>query len=158
MIDRPTEADIPAIVRLIEEAGVFNAADVRCVRELLDEYFHQPDRGGYEFIVYRHEGRLVGVACYGATPLTEGTYDLYWLSVAAEARRGGIARQLFAEMEADLQRRGARLLVIETSGTDGYRPAREFYLANGCQRQATIPDFYAPGDDLVIYTKRFQER
>jgi len=25
----------------------------------------------------------------------------------------------------------------------------------GCHRQATIPDFYAPGDDLVIYTKIF---
>jgi ribosomal protein S18 acetylase RimI-like enzyme len=158
MIDRPSEADIPAILRMIREAGVFNAADVECVDELLDDYFHKPDHGGYEFIVYRQEGRPVGVACYGATPLTVGTYDLYWLCVAPEARRGGIARQLFGEMEADLRRRGARLLVIETSGVDGYRPAREFYLAAGCQRQATIPDFYAPGDDLVIYTKRYGER
>lgn len=158
MIEKPAEADIPEIVRMIEQAGVFNAADVECVGELLDEYFHKPGRGGYEFIVYREAGRPVGMACYGATPLTEGTYDLYWLCVAPEARRGGIAGKLFREMEADLRRYGARLLVIETSGIDDYRPAREFYLAAGCQRQATIPDFYAPGDDLVMYTKGFGER
>lgn len=158
MIDKPVEADIPEILHMVRSAGVFNTADVECVAELLDDYFHKPDRGGYEFLVYRRDGRPVGMACYGATPLTEGTYDLYWLAVAPEARRGGVARRLFAEMEAGLARRGARLLVIETSGTPEYRPAREFYLAVGCQRQATIPDFYAPGDDLVIYTKRYGER
>lgn len=158
MIDKPAEADIPEILHMVRSAGVFNAADVECVAELLDDYFHKPGRGGYEFIIYRRDGRPVGMACYGATPLTEGTYDLYWLAVAPEARRGGVARRLFAEMEAGLARRGARLLVIETSGTPEYRPAREFYLAVGCQRQATIPDFYAPGDDLVIYTKRYGER
>lgn len=158
MIDKPTEADVADLVRMIERAGVFTSMDVDCVRELLDDYFHKPDRGGYEFLVYREAGRAVGMACYGATPLTEGTFDLYWLCVAPEARRGGIARQLFDAMEADLHRLGARLLTIETSGTDGYRPAREFYLAAGCQRQATIPDFYAPGDDLVIYTKRYEGR
>lgn len=154
MIDRATEADTAAIVGLVEQAGVFNAADVECVRELLSDYVHKPDRGGYEFIVYRQDGRPLGMACYGATPLTEGTYDLYWLCVAPEARRGGVARRLIGEVEADLQRRGARLLVVETSSSEGYRPAREFYLAAGYQRQATIPDFYAPGNDLVIYTKR----
>ncbi len=155
MIERPSEADAPAIVGLIERAGVFNRADADCVRELLDAFFHSPGGGGYEFIVYREDGRLLGMACYGATPLTEGTYDLYWLCTAPEARRGGIARRLLAEMEADLQRRGARLLLVETSSSEGYRAARSFYLAAGFQRQATIPDFYAPGDDLVIYTKRY---
>ncbi|HOG45886.1 MAG TPA: GNAT family N-acetyltransferase [Anaerolineae bacterium] len=157
MIDRPTEADIPGILSMVAHAGVFTSVDVECVGELLDDYVHKPGHGGYEFIVDREDGRLLGLACYGSTPLTEGTFDLYWLCVAAEARRGGVARRLVAEMEADLRRLGARLLVVETSGSDGYRPARAFYLANGFQRQATIPDYYAPGDDLVVYTKRYGE-
>ncbi len=159
MIDTPAERDAAEIVGLIERAGVFGGADVDCVRELLDDYFHKPDHGGYEFIVARDGcGRLLGMACYGATPLTEGTYDLYWLCTAPEARRGGVARALLEAMEADLERRGARLLVVETSGSEGYAAARRFYLATGFQRQATIPDFYAPGDDLVIYAKRYGER
>ncbi|MCL6430553.1 MAG: GNAT family N-acetyltransferase [Anaerolineae bacterium] len=129
--------------------------DVQCVRELLADYFGKTDGGGYRFIVYRRDGRVLGMACYGATPLTEGTFDLYWLAVAPTARREGIGRILLERVEADVRREGARMLVVETSGTPGYEPARRFYLARGYHRQATIPDFYAPGDDLVIYVKRF---
>ncbi len=158
MIEAPTEADVAEILSLVERAGVFVQVDVDCVRELLHDYFRLPDRGGYQFIVHRQDGRVAGMACYGATPLTEGTFDLYWLVVASDARRGGIGRLLMEAVEAGIRRQGARLLVVETSGSEPYRPAREFYLANGLQRQATIPDFYAPGDDLVIYTRRFDDQ
>ena len=154
MLSRPTAADGEEIVDLVRRAGVFVRADVECVRELLHDYFHKPDGGGYTFVIDRRDGEIAGIICYGPTPLTEGTYDLYWLAVAPEARRGGVASALLAHLEADIRARGARLLVVETSGTDAYGPARGFYLARGFQRQATIPDFYAPGDDLVIYTKR----
>lgn len=155
MLEVPGESDLEEIVRLIERAGVFGRADVECVRELLEEHYHQGNRGGYEFLVHREDGRVLGMACYGHTALTTGTFDLYWLCVAPEARGRGVGRELFAEVEASIRRQGARLLVIETSGTPEYRPARAFYLAAGCCRQATIPDFYALGDDLVIYCKRY---
>lgn len=155
MLDTPTPADKEEIVQLIARAGNFGRADVECVDELLQDYFQKPDHGSYRFLVYRHGGRIAGMACYGATALTEGTFNLYWLCVAPESRSMGIGRTLLREVEADIRRQGARMLVIETSGTAAYLPARAFYLANGCHRQATIPDFYAPGDDLVIYTKRY---
>ena len=155
MLDTPTTADIEPIAELIERAGVFVQIDVDCVRELLADYFGKPDHGGYRFIVYRKGERVLGMACYGATPLTDGTFDLYWLAVAPEARREGIGCALLDEVEADLRRQGARLLVVETSGSPAYEPARRFYQARGYHNQATIPDFYMPGDDLVIYTRRF---
>ncbi len=156
MIEKPTRDDVEEVVQLIGRAGVFGRADVECVQELLHDYFHLPDHGGYEFAVYRQDGHIVGMACYGPTPLTEGTFDLYWLCVAPESRRSGVGRALMAEVETNVRRLGARLLVVETSGTDLYLPAREFYLARGFQRQATIPDYYAPGDDLVLYMKRYE--
>ena len=156
MLDKPVEAEAEEIIHLVERAGVFGPKDVACVRELLESYFGRLDHGGYQFLVYRRDGHLAGMACYGATALTEGTFDLYWICVAPEAQRLGIGGALLAEVEADIRRQGARLLVIETSGSAAYRPAREFYLAHGCQHQATIPDYYAPGEDLVIYTKRYE--
>lgn len=155
MIDRPAPAETDDILRLIERAGVFTATDVECVRELLEDHFGRPDRTTYEFRVYRLDGRIAGMICYGPTPLTSGTFDLYWLAVGPEVRRRGVAQSLVADMEGEIRRRGARLLVVETSSSPEYQPAREFYLASGFQRQATIPDFYLPGDDLVVYTKRF---
>mgnify|MGYP005850417519 CR=1 FL=1 len=154
MIEVPERGDIEAVIGIVERAGVFGPMDVDCVRELLDDYYRLPDHGGYHWLVYRREGQVVGMACYGPTPLTEGTFDLYWLATDPQAQRGGIGRALIEAVEAGVRSRGGRLIVVETSGTEGYAPARAFYLAQGYHRQATIPDFYAPGDDLVFYVKR----
>jgi hypothetical protein len=47
----------------------------------------------------------------------------------------------------------ARLIVVETAGRPDYRPTRAFYEARGYRAVATIPDFYAPGDDQIAYVK-----
>ena len=49
---------------------------------------------------------------------------------------------------------GGRLLVVETSDTAHYEPTRRFYLKYGYTAAATIPDFYADGDGMSVFTKR----
>jgi GNAT superfamily N-acetyltransferase len=100
------------------------------------------------------EGRLVGWICWGPTPCTVGTYDLYWMAVDPAVQHGGLGTDLLAEMEKRLSGR-ARLLVVETAGRSAYAPTRAFYRARGYRPTARVPDFYAPGDDLVVYTKTF---
>ena len=58
------------------------------------------------------------------------------------------------EMEGRLAG-SARLIVVETAGREDYAPTRAFYEARGYRRAAVIPDFYAPGDDQVVYVKFF---
>jgi ribosomal protein S18 acetylase RimI-like enzyme len=99
-------------------------------------------------------GALAGFIAYGPTPMTQGTYDLYWIATDPRVRGGGLGSALLARMEADLRARQARLVRVETSGTDGYDGARTFYEARGYAETARIPDFYREGDDLVILTKR----
>ena len=99
------------------------------------------------------EGRLVGWICWGPTPCTLGTYDLYWMAVHPAAQGLGIGTALLAEMERRLAGR-ARLIVVETAGRADYAPTRRFYEARGYRATARIPEFYAPGDDLVVYTKQ----
>jgi ribosomal protein S18 acetylase RimI-like enzyme len=70
---------------------------------------------------------------------------------AAQGR--GIGHALLARVEAEVQARGGRLLLIETSGTSPYAPARRFYEASGYHYEAVIHDFYAPGDDLIVFGK-----
>lgn len=53
--------------------------------------------------------------------------------------------------------RGGRLLLIETSGTATYTLARRLYETSGYCREAVVHDFYALGDDLVIYAKALGE-
>jgi ribosomal protein S18 acetylase RimI-like enzyme len=98
------------------------------------------------------DGRLVGWICWGPTPCTLGTYDLYWMAVDPAAQGAGIGSVLLRAMEGRLAG-SARLIVVETAGRPDYRPTRSFYEARGYRRAAVIPDFYAPGDDQVVYLK-----
>jgi len=98
------------------------------------------------------DGRLAGWIAWGATPCTAGTYDLYWLVVDPELHGRGIGTVLIREMERRLAGI-ARLIVVETAGRPDYAGTRAFYEARGYRRTATIPDFYAPDDDLVVYVK-----
>jgi ribosomal protein S18 acetylase RimI-like enzyme len=95
---------------------------------------------------------LVGWICWGPTPCTLGTYDLYWMAVDPAAQAAGIGTALLREMEGRLAG-SARLIVVETAGRPDYRPTRAFYEARGYRKAAIIPDFYAPGDDQVVYVK-----
>jgi ribosomal protein S18 acetylase RimI-like enzyme len=96
--------------------------------------------------------RLVGWICWGPTPCTLGTYDLYWMAVDPAMQGSGIGATLLREMEGRLAG-SARLIVVETAGRPDYRPTRAFYEARGYRKAAIIPDFYAPGDDQVVYVK-----
>lgn len=151
---RPTkEDDLPDIVSLA--ADFFKESEVACIRELLEVYLYKPGQKDYVFLSYKDSGRTIGFVCYGPTPLTEATYDLYWICVDRDYQSRGVGSALLAEVEAQLRKRGARLLLVETSSTKDYLPARRFYKQHGFQKEAIIKDFYALGDDLMIYSKRY---
>jgi ribosomal protein S18 acetylase RimI-like enzyme len=69
------------------------------------------------------------------------------------ARGHGIGHTLLTRVEAEVQARGGRLLVIETSDTPAYTLARRLYESSGYRREAVVHDFYAPGDSLLIFSK-----
>src|SRR6185436_6001629 len=85
----------------------------------------------YEFVGAFDDGRLVGYACFGPTPATDGTFDLYWLAVEPAAQGRGIGRALVRDVEAKLIHRGGRLLVVETSSRPDYETTRQFYTRSG---------------------------
>ena len=99
------------------------------------------------------DGTLVGWICWGPTPCTRGTFDLYWIVVDTASQGQGIGGALVAEMERRVRGR-ARLIVVETAGRPDYAPTRAFYAGLGYQVASTIADYYAPGDDLVVFVKR----
>jgi ribosomal protein S18 acetylase RimI-like enzyme len=96
---------------------------------------------------------VAGYAAYGPTPLTQGTYDLYWIAVSPDRQGSGLGRHLMDWVESRLQESGGRLLLIETSSQTRYDPTRRFYLRLGYREAARIADFYRPGDDRVTYAK-----
>jgi GNAT superfamily N-acetyltransferase len=112
----------------------------------------------YELIGAYDDERLFGYACFGPTPATEGTYDMYWLAVDPSAQNRGVGRALVNWVEQELGKRGARLLVVETSSRPDYAHTREFYARAGYAEAARVRDFYAPADDRIILTTRLTTR
>lgn len=138
-------------------AGIpsFDTDDRTVALELVDIALNDPDQMDYLFVLAVGDSdRPIGYACYGPTPLTEGTYDLYWIAVASDLSGKGIGTSLLKAVEEDLQSRKGRMLIIETSSSDGYEKTRQFYIKNGYPLTETIKDFYRPGEDRVTFIKR----
>ncbi|MGH7286410.1 MAG: hypothetical protein ACREI8_00100, partial [Myxococcota bacterium] len=47
---------------------------------------------------------------------------------------------------------------VETSGRRDYEPTRAFYERAGYVAEARLADFYAPGDDKIVYVKALATR
>ena len=157
---------VDRLERILRATGVFSPDEVRVARELLEDASAAGARMGgtqdpecspppYSFLgSFTPDGELVGFACYGPTPGTDRTYDLYWIAVDPGHGRAGIASHLIDEVERRLQGQTARLLVVETSSRSDYLPARRFYARCGYAEAARVAGFYAPDDDRIILTKR----
>jgi ribosomal protein S18 acetylase RimI-like enzyme len=128
--------------------------EVRCALELIDAALADPT-GDYRVLVAElADGvRVAGYVCYGPTPMTEGTFDLYWIATHSAARGRGVGSALIERMEVELRAAGARLVRVETSHQELYGAAHRFYVRHGYPVVARLPDFYKPGDDLVTMLK-----
>jgi ribosomal protein S18 acetylase RimI-like enzyme len=124
--------------------------------ELIDSYLNDPSSSGYHILVAEVDSTVAGYICYGPTPLTEGTWDIYWEAVARERQGRGIGSALTKSAEKGIVRAKGKLVIIETSSTPAYEKTRHFYISNGYEIVARIPDFYAPGDDKLILQKRLR--
>jgi ribosomal protein S18 acetylase RimI-like enzyme len=135
---------------LLGRTPEFTAEEVGVALELVDAALAgSPD---YRFWLDEGErGEVRGYICFGRTPMTEGTYDLYWVAVDPAAKRGGVGRRLVIEMEREIHREGGYLVRVETASLDSYAATRDFYVRIGYEVVARVRDFYARGNDLVVY-------
>lgn len=138
---------------LLQRIETFSPEEVACALELIDLAM-KPDHPDYRVLVATRDQRLVGYICYGPTPMTEGTFDLYWIASDPQARGQGVGASLVSGMEGDLRQRQGRLIRVETSATEAYGPTRGFYESMKYKEEARIKDFYKVGDDLILLTKR----
>ncbi len=145
-----------AIADFLTRTKEFSAEDREVALELLDLGVRGEDT--YRFWVFEEAGKALGYICFGPTPMTRGTFDLYWICVDPDAKGKGVGRALVAKMEDELRQEGGRLVRVETAGLEDYAATRAFYDRLGFEVVARIRDFYWPGNDLFTYGVYLQER
>lgn len=170
--------DRDRLTGILERTGLFRPEEVAVALELFDETCpddrepaapaldeaRSPD-GSYRMLgAYRAEGAsgtgdatLAAYVCWGPTPGTDRSWDLYWIAVDPDAQGAGIGSMLMSEVESRIGRESARMLIVETSSRPDYEPTRQFYRKLGYDEAARLGSYYAPDDDRVIYVKRFSQ-
>jgi ribosomal protein S18 acetylase RimI-like enzyme len=86
--------------------------------------------------------------------MTEGTFDLYWIVVDPNFQGQGIGSKLIDFLEKVLKGMDGRMILAETSSIPEYEETQRFYLQNGFQEVARVPDYYYPGNDRITYCKK----
>lgn len=145
--------DVGAIRALVALTKVFSRAEVELAVEVATAGLHSGDASGYHFCVAEDRGRLAGFTAFGPIPATAASWDLYWIAVRPAGQRNGLGGRLLAASEERAAALGCRRIYVDTSGRADYAPARAFYERHGYRREATLTDFYAPGDAKLIYRR-----
>lgn len=156
---RPTRfEDSPHLVAASESTQVFSAADIQALREVLDDY-HATNYAeeGHRAISFEQDGRPIGFAYYAPASMTDRTWYLWWIVVSKQIQAKGLGGQLLAAVEEDIRAQNGRLLLLETSSLPEYELTRKFYLKNKFTVAAVLKDYYADGNDMVVFGKRLGE-
>jgi ribosomal protein S18 acetylase RimI-like enzyme len=148
------EEDVAGLESILRRTGVFSDDEVAVALELMDIFLHNPGQKDYDIYssVDQH-GTVQGYVCVGPTPMTNGTYDLYWIAVDPDRHNRGIGKQLQRFTEELVRSQGGRLIIAETSSRPDYTNTRNFYISLNYQEVARIKEYYSVGDDLVVYGK-----
>ena len=150
MAIRPaTRADLPALRAVIDATGLFPsdmlpdmmAAYLAAAPDCADIWLVDDDGGPH------------AVAFVAPEQLTSGAWNLYLVAVHPEWQGRGRGAALLQYIEEKLAARGARILLVETSGLPEFERARAFYRKCGYEEEARIREFYNAGEDKIVFRK-----
>ena len=99
------------------------------------------------------DGEAVGLCYTAPEELADGTWNMLALAVRPDLHGKRLGAALVHAAERQLRDKGQRILIVDTSGTDDFAMTRKFYSQNGYEEEARIRDFWADGDDKVIFRK-----
>lgn len=153
MIRTATPADESAILRVAIDSGLFPTEHAGEFAAALSTQL-DPDAEDHHWLVTEPDVGIVAAAYYAPEVHTDGTYNLYFIAVREAHKAAGYGSALLQHVESALRQNGARVLLIETSSLDGFELTRRFYLKHGYTEEARIRDFYAAGEDKVVFWRK----
>jgi GNAT superfamily N-acetyltransferase len=150
--------DRAALESILVSSGYFYGFEIDVALSLADETFAKgQEKSGYYWIRLIEDSKVIGFASFGPNPSSMHSWDLYWIAVHEAFRKKHYGTLILREAEKRIMSLGGKIVWIETSGRPLYEPTRHFYLKNGYELEATLREFYGPGDAKLVYRKELTE-
>ena len=151
--DEPRSSDANIVKDIITSSGFFSKEEIDVAVELVQERLNKGLSSGYYFAFAEMGEEVIGYSCFGPIPCTTESYDIYWIAVQNQLRRSGLGKEILLRVEEKIKGMGGTRIYVETSSRVQYAPTRSFYIRCGYKKEATLNDFYSPGDSKIIYLK-----
>lgn len=142
------------IHNLLVSTGVFRPEEIKVAMEVVNFTLRHPNKGDYFiFCALNGSNEITGYICFGPIPLTESSFDLYWIAVNPRYTSRGVGRKLLNFAESFCRKKGASKIYIDTSSSPNYQASRYFYTKNGYRPICQLDNFYRLGDHKIIFVK-----
>ncbi len=147
--------DRESVQKILVDTKKFTQEEIDVAMETIDIYLnnHSP-KDYFIFTAVLEDNSVAGFINFGLVPITEGTYDIYWIAVDPACQGRGMGTVLVSFAEEKIKAMEGHMICIETSSTEKYLPTQQFYEKLGYVLESRIRDFYRIGDDRMIYIKR----
>ncbi|MDD4848164.1 MAG: GNAT family N-acetyltransferase [Bacteroidales bacterium] len=147
--------DFTKIEKILRSTGFFEQApdEIYVAVELAELALKDGNTvENYEFIFAEEDDQVVGFGCFARIPCTLSSFEIYWLGVDKQTQGKGVGKKIIHEIMNETEKFGGKKIVLQTAGREQYLPTQKFYTAVGFDLEARIKDYYADGDDCLIYT------
>lgn len=155
MIRPITPSDAAVVSDLAVAAGLFAPDDRAFLEAMMADYFSENQDRGHVCVIDM-EQEPFGVAYYQPALATDRTWYLTMIGVRRDVHGQGRGTALLGYVEAALRAGGQRVLLVETSGLPTFARTRAFYAKCGYEQEARVRDYYAAGEDMVLFRKVLQ--
>lgn len=141
-------------MELAGTTGVFTFPEMAAFR--MDIFHALRNNDDVVYSLRDKENNLKGIVQYGIPDDVEDNriMMIHWIVVGKKYQKNGVGLELVEQVEKDAIKWGAKMIVLETSSTKPYLDTRRFYDRLGFIPEATINDYYKPGDSKITYVKR----
>jgi GNAT superfamily N-acetyltransferase len=152
-----TVKDREKIEEILRSTDFFYEFEIATALGIADETISEGmEQSGYYWQKAEDKDGVVAFANYGKNDFSTHSWELYWIAVHQNSRHKKLGSVLLKACEDDVRKQGGKILWIETSGRPLYASTEGFYKRNGYELQASLKDFYGPGDPKQIYSKTLQ--
>ena len=153
------EKDRARLLSILVKTRAFTSAEIDVAMELIDIVLKDQNQKDYRIdCMADDQDQAIGYICYGSAPMTQGTFDLYWIAVDPDSQEKGVGSDLLSFLEKVVRAEGGRMVLADTSTIPQYEKTRKFYLKNGFEEVARIRDYYYSGNDRITFSRRLNDK